>query len=82
MNKNLSFHLRSKYIDVRYYYVRNVLNVKSLELAKIHTDKNISDMLTKVVKMEKHVFCRDGMGMEALSLLVSASWSREGGFVG
>lgn len=41
--------------------MKNVLNVKSLELAKIHTDKNVSDMLTKAVKMEKHVFCRDGM---------------------
>lgn len=40
--------------------MRNVLNVKSLELVKIHTNKNVSDMLTKVEKK----------GMEALSFHV------------
>ena len=52
---------------MRYHWVRDVLDAKYLELVKIHTDKNVSDMLTKVVTKEKHVFCRDGVGMKALS---------------
>lgn len=66
MNKNLIFY-SSKHIDVRYHYVRDVLDVQSLELAKIHTDKNVSDMVTKVVTKDKHVFYCDGVGKDALS---------------
>lgn len=47
----------SKHIDVRYHWVRDILDAKSLELVKIHTDKNVSDMLTKVVNKVKHLFC-------------------------
>lgn len=67
LNKNSSFHSRRKYINVRYQWVRDALDEKSLELTKIDIDKNISDMLTKVVTKEKHVFYQDGVGMEALS---------------
>ena len=52
---------------MRYHWVRDVLDAKELELVKIHTDKNVSDMLTKVVTKEKHVFYCDEVGMKALS---------------
>ena len=64
LSKNSSFHSRSKHIDVRYHWVRDVLEKKLLELNKVHTDKNVSDMLTKVVTKDKHLFCRSGAGME------------------
>lgn len=47
----------SKHIDVRYQWVRDMLDAKSFELVKIHIDKNVSDMLMKVVTKEKHLFC-------------------------
>ena len=47
--------------------MRDVLENKFLELTKIHTDRNVSDMMTKVVTKEKHVYCRDGAGMEGSS---------------
>lgn len=40
LSNNASFHSKSKNIDVRYHCVRDVLESKSLELIKIHTDKN------------------------------------------
>ena len=40
LNKNSSFHSMTKHIDVRYPYVRDVLDAKSLKLVKIHIDKN------------------------------------------
>ena len=64
LSKNSSFHSKSKHIDVRYYWIRDVLERKLLELNKVHTDKNISDMLTKIVTKDKHLFCRSGAGME------------------
>jgi len=34
LGKNSTFHSKSKHIDVRYHWIRNVLNDKLLELEK------------------------------------------------
>ncbi len=47
LGKNSTFHGRSKHIDVRYHWIRDVLDSKLLELDKIHTNDNGSDMMTK-----------------------------------
>ena len=54
LSKNSSFHSRSKHIDVRYHWIRDVLNDKLLQLEKVHTDANTSDMLTKALTKDKH----------------------------
>lgn len=43
---------------MRYHWIRDVLNEKLLELAKIHTDRNGADMLTKGLPREKLDVCR------------------------
>ena len=48
IGKNFSFHSRSKHIDVGYHWIRDLLDKKLLQLEKIHTDKNGSDMLTNL----------------------------------
>lgn len=40
LNKNPTFHSRSKHIDVRYHWIREVLDEKLLQFEKIHTDKD------------------------------------------
>ena len=57
LSKNSSFHSRSKHIDVRYHWIRDVLNDKLLQLEKVHTDENTSDMLTKALTKDKHEKC-------------------------
>lgn len=64
---NASFHSKRKYIDVRYHWVRNVLENNSLELTKTHTFRNVVHMMTKVVTKEKYVYCRTGADMEGTS---------------
>ncbi|CAL1407753.1 unnamed protein product [Linum trigynum] len=53
----------SKHIDVRYHWIRDVLEEKLLELNKVHTDDNGSDMMTKSLPSGKHIFCRDEAGL-------------------
>ena len=62
LSKNSTFHSRSKHIDVRYHWIRDVLEEKLLQ---IHTDKNGSDMMTKPLNKEKFEFCRRQAGMIA-----------------
>jgi transposase InsO family protein len=61
--KNSSFHSRSKHIDVRYHWIREVLENRQLWLEKIHTDDNGSDMMTKTLPKHKHESCRSSAGM-------------------
>ena len=56
--KNSTFHSRSKHIEVRYHWIRDVLQSKQLYLEKIHTNENGSDMLTKCLSKEKLEACR------------------------
>lgn len=52
LRKNVSFYSMSKHIDTICHCVRDMLKNRSLELAKIHFNKNLSDMITKVVIKE------------------------------
>ncbi|WMV44256.1 hypothetical protein MTR67_037641 [Solanum verrucosum] len=57
LGKNSTFHGRSKHIDVRYHWIRDVLDSKLLELEKIHTNDNGSDMMTKALPRGKFEDC-------------------------
>ena len=55
--KNQVHHARTKHIDVRYHFVRDVIEEGSISLIKVHTNENPSDMLTKVVSGSKFQHC-------------------------
>ena len=50
--KNSIFHSRTKHIELKYHFIRSVLNEELLKLEKIHTSQNPADMLTKGVTRE------------------------------
>ena len=47
------FHERTKHIDVKYHYVRDVVAQDKLKVCKISTHDNPADMLTKSVPVAK-----------------------------
>ena len=51
--KNLTYHARIKHIDVKYYYVRDVIEGSDVLLKNIDIKDNPSDMMTKVVSKVK-----------------------------
>jgi hypothetical protein len=53
LSKNSTYHSWMKHIDVRYHWLRLIVDQQLMQLKKIHTDKNPADMLTKVVPKEK-----------------------------
>jgi hypothetical protein len=50
---NSTFHLKTKHIQLRYHFIRSILEDGHLKLEKIHTSQNPADMLTKGVTKEK-----------------------------
>jgi len=65
LSKNSAYHSRSKHIDVRYHWIRDVLENKLLQIEKIHTNENEADMMTKPLPKEKIEFCKQSVGLVA-----------------
>ncbi|MCO5571898.1 hypothetical protein L7F22_025647 [Adiantum nelumboides] len=61
--RNPVFHAKTKHVDVRYHFIREVLEDKRLQLVKVHTDDNPADLLTKSLSSERFTHCRELMGI-------------------
>ena len=62
--KNSAFHSRTKHIQLKYHFIRSVLEDGQLKLEKIHTSQNPADMLTKVVTRDKLRTCSVSVGLQ------------------
>lgn len=51
--KNPAFHERTKHIDVKLYFIRDVVSSGRIEVEKIDTDDNPADAFTKVLSVAK-----------------------------
>ena len=40
------FHAKTKHLEVKYHFIRDMLEDKILELVKVHTDDNHANLLT------------------------------------
>jgi hypothetical protein len=47
MEKNPTYHSKTKHVDVQYHFVRDMVEEKKVLLEKVDTLKNVADSLTK-----------------------------------
>lgn len=59
LSKHQVFHERSKHIDVRLHYIREIVQSGEVSLTKIASSKNPADMFTKPQPSVKFVLCKD-----------------------
>jgi len=57
LSKNSVHHERTKHIDIKLHFVREVIGQGSVIVKKISTDHNPSDMITKVLPNSKFFHC-------------------------
>ena len=62
--KNSTFHSRTEQIQLKYHFIRSVLEDGEVKLEKIHTSQNPADMLKKVVTREKLRICSVLIGLQ------------------
>jgi hypothetical protein len=62
---NSTFHSKTKHIQLRYHFIRSVLEDGQLKLEKIHTSHNLADMLTNIVTKGKLISCSVSVGLQA-----------------
>lgn len=66
LDKNPAFHARTKYMQLRYHFIRELINGDILLLIKILGSNNHADMLTKVVTIEKLKLCKASTSLQSL----------------
>lgn len=60
---NSIFHSRSKHIDLKHHFVRDIIRDKIFNLKYLSTEKMIADVMTKPLNKNKHKFCVEGISM-------------------
>ena len=63
LTKDQIFQERTKNIDVKYHYVRDIVEQGKLKVCNISTHDNPTDMLTKPVHVAKFELCSDLVGI-------------------
>ncbi|GJZ92901.1 hypothetical protein Tco_0664966, partial [Tanacetum coccineum] len=63
LSRNAMFHERTKHINVRYHFIREIVESKEIKVAKIGTKDNAADAFTKVVPGPKFKYCMKILGV-------------------
>jgi len=69
VSKNPEHHGRMKHLDLRWYWLRDVVDAKQIMPNYVPTNEMVADILTKSLPREKVQRCRGGMGLEGLEEL-------------
>ena len=64
LDKNPAYHIKSKYIPIKYHFVRQVITKRGVSLEKVHTKENCADMFTKPNFLEKLRWCLASLGFQ------------------
>ena len=69
LSKNPVLHGRSKHIDVRFHFLRDLTKEEVVELGPCQSQEQIADILTKPLKLEAFVKLRGLLGVCSGSVL-------------
>jgi len=69
MTTNPIFHSRTKYIEIRHHFIRELVEKKEIELQFSKTDEQLADMFTKALPSDKFAYFREQLGVQDFSRL-------------
>ena len=65
LDENPVFRSQTKHIDIRYHFVRDVVDDGLVSLLKIHIVANLADVLTKSVTRKKFNWSKISLNLRA-----------------
>jgi hypothetical protein len=63
LTENPVFHDKSKHIEVKYHYIRDMVQRGAVELQYISTNEQIANILTKPLSRVNYEYFRDKLGV-------------------
>ena len=63
MTENLVFHDKSKHIEIRYFYIRDMVQKGAIKLQYVGTDEQVADILTKPLSRMKFEYFHENLGV-------------------
>jgi hypothetical protein len=63
MTKNLMFHDKTKHIEIRYHYIRDMVQKGVVKLQYVGTEEQVGNVLTKPLSRVKFAYLRDKLGI-------------------
>ncbi|GKC25425.1 hypothetical protein Tco_1027575 [Tanacetum coccineum] len=61
--KNPVFHSNTKHIEIRHHFIRDSNEKKLIQMIKIHTDQNVTDLLIKAFDVGRFQYLIASIGM-------------------
>ncbi|GJZ51856.1 putative ribonuclease H-like domain-containing protein [Tanacetum coccineum] len=61
--KNPVFHSKTKHIEIKHHFIRELNEKKLIQMIKIHTDLNVADLLTKAFDVGRFQYLTTSIGI-------------------
>ncbi|BAT90088.1 hypothetical protein VIGAN_06126200 [Vigna angularis var. angularis] len=71
LSKNPVSHGRSKHIEVRYHFLRDMVNKGRIALTYCNTEAQLADIFTKAVKINRFEWLRKEIGVRTSAVSLS-----------
>ncbi|KAJ0869676.1 putative RNA-directed DNA polymerase [Helianthus annuus] len=66
LTKNQGFHSRTKHINIKYHFIRSLVEEKEIKLVPCDTKEQIADIFTKALGVEQFCCLRSKLGMKSI----------------
>jgi hypothetical protein len=63
LSENLVFHEKSKHIEIKYHYIRDMVQRKTIHVQYLSTHEHIVDIFTKPLAKTKFKYFRERLGL-------------------
>ncbi|GAA0140280.1 hypothetical protein LIER_01660 [Lithospermum erythrorhizon] len=63
ISKNLVQHSRTKHIDIRHHFIRELIEEKVISLEHLSTNKELTDIFTKALDATRFESLRSSLGL-------------------
>lgn len=63
MTKDPAFHGRTKHIDIRFHFIRELVEREEIILKFCSTNEQVADIFTKALPYQKHTYFRSLLGV-------------------